>query len=136
MENESVNAEAAPMVEVVAKPEFDCSYCKDLMPCKKESKSSDMTICEKFNNFYATEEGMSLVELQALNESIPEDPIEVDTAGIEADKLIPIAVGDSFVVDTPDGPRIGLVTGLVGEGATVEVAGSVPKYYSREALYS
>ena len=67
----------------------DCSSCKHLMPCKAETKSQDMTLCEKFEDFFPEDDGLpTLEELQAINASIPEDdPIEPDYTRCEDVKL-------------------------------------------------
>ncbi len=72
----------------------DCSYCKRLMPCKAETKSQDMTPCDKFEDFFPENDGItSLEELQAINASIPDDEFLPDYSGIEEEQPISIEVG-------------------------------------------
>jgi len=64
---------------------IDCTFCRNCVPCKTETKSTEYVVCEKFDNLFPADDGiMSLEELQAMNASIPEDdPIEPDYSGIE-----------------------------------------------------
>ena len=71
----------------------DCTHCKHLMPCKAETKSTELTLCDKFVDLFPADDGItSLEELQAINASIPEDVIEPDYSGIEDDAPLSVEV--------------------------------------------
>lgn len=72
-----------------------CFSCKNAVPCKTESKSIDMVICEKFQDIaHESDPIESLEELQAINASIPDDDEFLpDYSGIEEEQPISIEVG-------------------------------------------